>query len=749
MNNRKIIRQRKKRLGIGAMVAAVLVLLICIWPDHLDPKLIASVNNIADGVHRWVEDIQNKKSVLEGKTRSAQLRNVSADLATDFATLRELCTLRAEQETARLDALSDKEFGTQEEVSAQDEAADAIQRKLEELHQEAKRICGRIHQRAADAEKLLASTGDASLAQALAEYVATGNELQEQRKETESKIARKWLIKKGNPTPVGVALKTSEEVIDSQLAWLKGLQDSETQFDAVAYGKELKAQVASADRLLQAFPRGDSYRPAHINPALAPLRHLSFGMGDLSIGAEGDLARNLVLPLLQGWLKTSGYAYSLQWVDNGVRCKVTPAPGDIEKNIDIICMTHREALDEVSQASRGAHMVFYADKMKIKGREEKICADATVFVPSAGTSGKMTLAEIDSTPKLRLSSEPQSGAAEQESADGIAAALFAEFDAVPETQEKMAVLLSAPQRKMLIGAYHSMGALAKAEKLLQICYPGDRAYAPNAINIATGQYWYTYDINCHSGTLAIGWQMEAFDNYLRGSAAEPIIRAQHFVPLNKEECPEIRLLTQQDIPVQAVLEVMKAAKMENNMQYGDSSGVTSLRGCQLPYPIYFPTGESDGMELDNRIDKAILDRGLHRHLDALHGAYTNLIVVITGHADIRGESEFNAKLSQKRADNFLGKVLQNIGGSLLAPGSGIQPVRKKNKLWYKSAENILVISLGCSTSYNLCPPLLKDKNGVDVDEYYRKDRRAAIHVIVPNFAEDAVRQRTETVQPQE
>lgn len=746
-------RQKRKRMKLIRLVAAIIaaVVGICLLiPESPPPKYADQLEDLAAKLRAWVTDIQGASDVLNKDSLRAQLDELKDQAQKEYRQLQKLRE-QADGLAAELDSKSRGRVATQEEADALNRRADGIIKQLQGLKADAGKIADSIHRKAEKAKELIdeEERTHAHL-QIIRDLYNRGLELRKAYQDLADSIEEKWKYDRdGNPTNIGEELEASIACIESNLAYLKPFKEAAEHPEQLrSIQQTIESLAAKAYELVASFPLGEGFVPAVVDESLTRPKQLKFGDADLSIGAEGDLGETLVAPLVRAWLGARGYTitsfYTVARTDGSGKedMRFEVAADGAQKTVDVICMGHEDACREAAAPSVGAHMVFYTGLMKMGGGEEKVCSDALVFCASGKNS--MTMEEIDQASKVLYPAE---------TANGIAASLFGmASDSRASVAKTEAEAEGCGDGSLLLGAYHVMAP--KGKSTVSICYPGNRAYEPNIANISTGLYWYTYDVNCHRAAAA--WKADEFLQYIqKEDAAQRVVEVNHFVPLNTSSCPELIWLSKdQHLPVDRVLNIMDQANFGQHMRYGSLNGASSgsvpmLKGCQLLYPIFFPTGKADGMELDSRADQERLNRTIDAQLREL-ARYEHLVVVVTGHADIRPTpGTGNMGLSLNRADNFLNNILKQAAGRWLAEGSrrgvekvkGNPPYAKSPAKWYVSDEgNILVISMGASDLYNLCPKRAGgDKN--ELDAYYRHDRRAGIFVIVPRFEQGDVRAR--------
>lgn len=757
-NNVTKKRRIRQWIARGVLGAIVLLVAYLLWPNSTtlpkseNDKFQAFLNDCSN----WQSMVENHQVEAEEKSPANRATALSDELDKLMQQLQEVRHGEAEPIHKELLSRSGMAFGTEEEVQRHNADSEALCQQLTAAQDRAKSIADAIHEKTETMCKLFDEEDKSGFDAYTNDLIQEGQRLSDglSFKGTTDKSSLYWTLRNYlNVGTTGTDLANAREDIDRYMDYLEGLKEAD-QPDKNRFLQKIESYNTGADELLADFPTGKDYVLAKVNPNLAPLRVLEFGDGDLSVGAEGDLGEALVAPLVRAWLQQSGYTFSEKKTDNGIRLSISESASN-ERHVDIITITHADATKEAKHSVKGAHIVFYSSGMKLENVEEKLCSDAMVIVPAQGQE-KMGLDEIADAPKYLFA---------EESANGIAADLHGMRTSKAETITSADELLKQPLKKMLIGAYHKLVEQIKPDKMVYIRYPGEHAYAPTFTNIATGQYWYVYDINFHKANTERGWGTEKLCQFLLTDTAKSIVKSNNFIPLGLNECPEIQQLDETNyLPVQEVLARIDALGFRKMMHYGANHKlIPSLRGCQLPYPINFPTGKADGMQLDSNRIKSVVDSDLRKHIDLLAKKYTWLVVVVCGHADVRPfTSMSNDELSQQRADKFLNNIVipatknpEDSSDYILKPdkrgqlkrgpyiSEGLKTVHTPGTIFVNAESNILVTTMGCGIHYALASEL-KNPGTLsqdEVDEHYRRDRRASIFVIVPAIDADAVRER--------
>lgn len=694
--NNKTRHERRRKLMLAAVIGSVLALLYIAWPhpfpmDYLDDYDTRVAVWVRDKVLPWEKaaETESLHALAEGKR---------AEVAAALAALHQLCEQDAARCVQQLAEMSGQSFGTQESVEALNAKAETELQRLETLKAQAERRaqalsaalaqCRALSDTASTEENVqVARAATAELAKRRETLLFHARSLAQQLSTLETEADSSW------EETLAPMLARRRKEIAGYTARLQQPLEAETT-DVFAAAEQEAAQLCDD------FPTA-AFVPAVFDPAKAPLTHLRCGEASLSLAAEGDLGETLVRPLVAAWLHHMKLSLSgaVKVADNGVRYEVQTPQGE-RHTIDVVQVAAEEE-------TAGAHAVFSLARPTRSESADKLCSDALVFATEQGEKSSLSADELSATPK--------------QCADAAARAAFALFGSSLGSLSENAPLS--------VALYHA--AQAQKGRRVAVSYPGNRAYAPDAVNIASGQYRYALDVLCRTAEPASGWEGKSFREFVFGDEAQKVAAACSYVPLYQAVCPEPVRLDERQLPVQRILKRLHAeefADIASRMGYGKTENY--LRGVQLPYPIFFPTAEAKEMVLDNASDTMVLNRTLHRHLEQLAKRYGTLLVVVTGHADERGSAELNTALSRGRAENFLTQVLRPAAGGLL--NGTLKPSRDRDGVTYTTPQGLWVSSMGCAADYALCPPApaaMQDK--ASLDEHYRADRRAAVYVIVP------------------
>lgn len=692
--NNKTRRERRRKMLLAAVAGGVLALLYIAWPH---PFPMDYFDEYDTRVSAWVRDkVLPWEKAAETESLHALAESKKAAIATELAALHRLSETDAARCVQQLGEMSGQSFGSQESVAALNAKAEAELQHLEELREQAEQRAEAVRTNVARLRALAAApqtdeTSERAFAatEELAKHRETllfhARSLSQQLGTLEADARSSW-----EETVTPMLARRRKEIAAYTVRLQQPLEISDLN------GLDAAEQEAAA--ICAAFPTA-SYEPAVFDPAKAPLTHLRCGDASLSLAAEGDLGETLVRPLVLAWMHSLKLSQkgAVKVADNGVRYEVTTPQGDT-RTIDVIQVA---AGDETA----GAHAVFSLARPTRSEQLDKLCSDALVF--TADGKKTLTAAELSDTPK--------------HCADDAARSAFALYGSSLGSLSE-----SGPLAVSLFHAARPQGGQAVA-----VSYPGNRAYAPDPINIASGQYRYGLDVLCRMAEPAAGWSGDAFRSFVFGDEAQKVAESCSYVPLYQIACPEPVRLDERRLPVQRILKRLHGEGFEDvaaRMGYGKTENY--LRGVQLPYPIFFPTAEDKEMVLDNASDSMVLNRTLHHHLAQLAKRYGCVMVVVTGHADERGSAELNTALSRGRAENFLKQVLRPAAGGLL--NGTPKPSRDRDGVTYTTPQGLWVSSMGCAADYSLCPPApagMQDK--ALLDEHYRADRRAAVYVIVP------------------
>lgn len=449
------------------------------------------------------------------------------------------------------------------------------------------------------------------------------------------------------------------------------------------------------------------------DPILVP------GEAELSISVQSEpLAHDLVIPFLMKWWGSDGVSVATVRAQNGIRYELTQE-GKSWKT-DIIFR---------SDLAATPHLAFTIDSTKnTHHMEEIICSDALVFIPQEQTTKtEMEEEEINRAIKTWDADNNYLGKA--------VALLFNQTD--PQ----------AGEGGLQIGAYHVLEEKRQALNILRPKHMKEAQSGSERIlklddqSIANQTYAYSFHIRSHMEAGASEYA-RLFCQYMK--AHPEFIKELCFVPFNRQVDQNIHKLEKDTLPIDRILYYMDALYMEaqskkdekisntiGEMRY--SKGISYLRGFQFSFPLFFDTNDGETMQQEHNgsvgmIQQVILDQvqtEISEKIQAL--PYEHLMVVVTGHADVRGEEWYNLKLSQDRAKSLSKAVLTDQ----LRPFKDIVYAHKQYE--YPASgkkKDVLILSIGCSTRF-----CLVSKNNAlgekDTDVYYRRDRRASIYIIVP------------------
>lgn len=456
------------------------------------------------------------------------------------------------------------------------------------------------------------------------------------------------------------------------------------------------------------------------------------GEAELSICVQSKtLADDLVIQFLRDWWKSKNYTIEdnaqvrTKLAQNGIRYELTKN-GESWKT-DVIYPS--EQMQE-----QKSHLSFSIASTRNTGQiEEIICSDALVFIPQKGETTKMSEEAINTASKTWDANNSYHGKAVE--------LLFGQTS--PQAGED----------SLKIGVYHVRADRQRALDILMPQGVKGAQEAPgrgwtlelNELSIANQTYNYSFHIRSQKRAGASKYA-EEFHKYMKDNSK--LISDYGFVPFNTQVDQNIQKFDKDDengkkpFPFERILAFMKELKQDKDIKetiegLGYSEGTKYLRGFEFPFALFFDTDNDEEMKQEEKdgsvevISQEILDRVKKEIDETIQGLpYDHLMVVVTGHADVRGEERYNQNLSQNRAMTLTNAVLTNQLPKLKnyahkqyeQPKTVEEPEKKKN---------VLILSIGCSSK---CHMVSKKENitGKAADDYYRRDRRASIFIIVPS-----------------
>ena len=452
------------------------------------------------------------------------------------------------------------------------------------------------------------------------------------------------------------------------------------------------------------------------------------GEAELSICVQSKtLADDLVILFLSEWWRSNRVSVTTVSAQNGIRYELTKN-GESWKT-DVIYPS--EQMQE-----QKSHLSFSIASTRNTGQiEEIICSDALVFIPQK---------EENTEKKPKMSEEEIKTASKTWDANNNYLGKAVELFFGPTSPQ-------AGEDSLKIDAYH---VRAEKQRALDILMPqgaqeaseSRRTLKLNDQSIANQTYAYSFHIRSQKRADASKYA-EEFHKYMKDNS--DFIRKLGFVPYNTQVDTNIQELIEEDFPIERILAFMEKLKQDKKIEadikrtiegLGYIEGTGSLRGFEFSFPLFFDTDNDEEMKRKEEdgsveeISQEILDRVKKEIDETIQGLpYDHLMVVVTGHADVRGEEWYNQNLSQNRAMTLTKAVL----------AKELQKLKRINDIAYshkhyeqpeteeEPEKNVLILSIGCSSDYHM---VSKKENitGKAADDYYRRDRRASIFIIVPS-----------------
>ncbi|MBE6416478.1 MAG: hypothetical protein E7032_08115 [Akkermansiaceae bacterium] len=498
---------------------------------------------------------------------------------------------------------------------------------------------------------------------------------------------------------------------------LKKADEELTRFETMGKDKDLNYELAYKEK-----------EPEQL-PPLQP------GEADFSIVTTKEMADGLVRNLVEQWAKYhSGATNKVESVEypNGWRYVLQRNGGT--QTVDVID----------SGSPTGAH-VYISPQQNLRMAElargsshRTICLDALVFMNADAERPVMKLDDIRRSKKYLM---PEG------TIDRAAAELFNFVPKAGDVQlNEYAPAL--PSDGLLAVTYHNRARFGG--KPVSIEYNAPRNCLPDATSISSRHYLYAFDIVMETLQKLKGAAKElkdSFEHYIvETKDATALVKEHGFVPLYSSAVLEPELLTQDDLPVQDVLEVLEEQNKAALRGLGYLSTRSTVKGVLLPYPVRFPTNSDEEKRCVLRDDDlALLKRMVSENLKELQAKYGTLLVVVTGHADVRGrlsekekqkgKESVNVKLAINRAARFLASSLcADIAPDYVSAPKGVKS-NENIKPYTNSDGSLTVMTYGCSDDYYLISKEEAETYGTDkgtLDKVYQPDRRVNIYVIVPD-----------------
>ena len=551
------------------------------------------------------------------------------------------------------------------------------------------------------------------------------------------------LLDKGDLSAAGEKLQAFCDLVGDLIATSKGQmksKDAKTRYDSIkATYEQLSGEVsatlqrsprsqnienrvvallAKADEYLAAFPDATYLEDVHVPiPEPKPVV-LVPGEADFSIVTSQEMADSLVRNLVENWL--TNYA--------GASQPVSPQTCENGWHYELQRNGEKQTVDVIVAASTGGAHVYISPQQNLQTAGNysgdacrTICLDALLFMNAESSRPVMELNDIRKAKKYLM---PEG------TMDRVASDLF-KFNYRSGDVQLTEASAQLPSDGLLAVTYHSRSLFGGNPVSIQ--YNKPRSCTPDAMSIASRHYLYTFDIVMET-LKDDGKQLrESFESYFMGKQeASELISAHGYVPLYAGANLKPTLLTEQSLPVKQIL-----SRLDKNTkaEFGYLDGRATVQGLLLPYPVRFPTdSDSETRCVLRDDDLALLRRMVSENLKELRKKYSKLLVVVTGHTDVRGDrNKKNMPLSRNRAARFLQNSLSaDIAKDMITAPEKID--KNQDVAPYKGGDDVMVMSHGCSEDYYIVSEeeaRTYGDNQETVDKMYQPDRRANIYVILP------------------
>ncbi len=494
------------------------------------------------------------------------------------------------------------------------------------------------------------------------------------------------------------------------------LQKTASLPDVAARTTEL---LKEADEHIASFPNAE-FKDAIVVEKPEPV-DLVPGEADFSIVTTEEMADGLVRNLVEQWVKYHAGAANAVETDarpNGWRY-VLQRNGETQ-TVDVIAGGSPTGAHAYISPQQNLQMAAQSGSDK----RRTICLDALVFMNADAERPVMKLDDIRKCKKYLM---PEG------SMDRVAADLF---NFVPKAGDVQLneTAPSLPSDGLLVVSYHNRAQYGG--KPVSIEYNSPRSCLPDAMNIASRHYLYTFDIVLETLKADTKQLKESFEQYfMEKKDASDLVAVHGYVPLYAGANLTPTLLTdKQHLPVK---EILAKLDPQTRSEFGYLSGRSTVKGVLLPYPVRFPTDSDTEKRCVLRDDDlALLKRMVSENLKELKAKYGKLLVVVTGHTDYRGDrNKKNLPLSRGRAARFLDSSLS----ADIAPEFISRPQNVRNNADiapYKcDGGDVMVMTHGCSEDYYIISQSEAEMYGKDkatLEKTCQPDRRANIYVILPN-----------------
>lgn len=559
-------------------------------------------------------------------------------------------------------------------------------------------------------------------------------------------------------------VKQFEERLAKEVQILQSWKDNKSERPDVKLVNSLNAKFeddAEAKRIIESNIRLKAQKPAQQAVEQTP---------KFVIAATSELTESLVLPLLKDWLAKQGKT-EINVQDSakgrdvyaGEELQVRVSPVELVTNPAETLNTTSAAL--VFRACRKAEVMLQDRDAAL--RESVVCLDGVVYYTSDSENTSQTISEVESASRYFFA--PGSSPRVLSDMCGI---MPGEIDRVGTTQKMEEAIREAGER-LIVGSYHVQHDMLYANRTPVSLRSMKTGMVLNPIDDPT-LLLNEYPLNlvqdirvARKADMAIP-EANSFCLYLTDmdAACAPVIVECCYVPVlqTAEKRTEETVLRSKDIEVRKVLEALESlAKNKHGStlekEFGYSKGSDFLLGKYMPYSMHYDVGKSEGTTenivfncRDCEFHLGVLGKDMLRMLEE-HG---KIAVIVVGHADVTGNSRNNQTLSEARAVNYVESVLQAQGflkndeRRNLLQFNNLNKVYRNHAIWgTNTAGSVYVVTIGCGDkraevtetyvaeqkelreAYNQ-KELSEDELKQLRADYFRRDRRAQIFVIVPN-----------------
>lgn len=487
--------------------------------------------------------------------------------------------------------------------------------------------------------------------------------------------------------------------------------------------KKIKGMLSEMQEKLKRFP-SDAYKSVAVGQKKPSSFTLMPGQSEICVAVPSKpLADDLVEPLLHKWADSKQYKVIDTRKDSqerGSRYVLQSKDGKI-RNADVIIRPGEEWHPHLSVS-----LSLVTDGENAK---DAVCSDALIFFTD----------ESEALTEMNINKSPWNSADTSDPYLESAIALFrmGEKEGQPLTTE----------------LYHKHQRWTKSDtKVLKVARPGGKAAVEaSEASIAQQLYAYGFHIRFTSGEETSEYAKQ-FREYLKSDKASAEIRSLGFVPISAKQRTDIREFGNDKLPITRILALMTDIQNDKKANRGAREIIQAIgysdndkffRGIEIENcPIFFDTKNAETIQLDVHNTSSLDDiqTEIADTLAELHKRYDKLMVIVTGHADVR--SGDNMRLSRGRALTFLRDAVEarlneeqqqnkRDWGKLMTVRGNNASDHVHLLLGNVQGKGIILLSVGCSDEMHYVEK--KQIDGAEADKYYRRDRRVAIYIIIPKY----------------